>query len=323
MLIGHQRIWDFLTQSAAKNRLAHAYLFVGPAQIGKKTLAAEFAKWLLCQQKKNNSACGVCRSCLDIAKNQHPDLFILSPKQEEKKGVVKTFEIGIGEIKTLRRHLSLFPYSAKYKIAVIDEVGSLTREAINSFLKTLEEPGQNTLIILISSSWQFILPTIISRCQLIKFLPVKEQKLAVGLKKIGKKEGDILKIIKLAAGRPGQAINLLENPEILAGQQAGIDSFKKTLKADLAWRWDLAKELSQNLAVAQETLSQWSLWLRDRLLEASGCEHLLVGSRAETKISYPVKNLLAIIKEVQRTQDILSNSSFNSRLALEVLMMKI
>jgi len=211
----------------------------------------------------------------------------------------------------------------KYKIAVIDEVASLTREAANSFLKTLEEPGQNTLIILISSSWQFLLPTIISRCQLIKFLPVKEQELVVGLKKTGKKEAEISKIIKLAAGRPGRAINLLENPKILADQQAGIDSFKKTLKADLAWRWDLAKELSQNLAVAQEILSQWSLWLRDRLLEASGCEHLLIGSGAETKISYPVKNLLAIIKEVQRTQNILNNSSFNSRLALEVLMMKI
>ncbi len=79
-LIGHQRIWDFLTQSAAKNRLAHAYLFVGPAQIGKKTLALEFVKWLLCLEKSGSVACQKCRSCLDIAKNQHPDVFVLATK---------------------------------------------------------------------------------------------------------------------------------------------------------------------------------------------------------------------------------------------------
>jgi len=117
MLIGHQRIWDFLTRSVQQNRLAHAYLFVGPAQVGKLTLAREWAKWQLCEQNNPTpekgrgplgalrptlsskrrggdfQSCGQCRQCLAIEHGQNSDLIILSPRVEEKDGVVKTAEI--------------------------------------------------------------------------------------------------------------------------------------------------------------------------------------------------------------------------------------
>jgi len=324
MLIGHQRIWNFLTQSAAKDRLAHAYLFVGPSQIGKKTLALEFIKWLLCEKRSSQGlACGDCCSCVDIAKNQHPDVFILAPRQEEKKGVTKTFEIGIDEIKELQHRLSLFPYSAKYKVAVIEEAAFLSREAVNSFLKTLEEPSGRSLIILTTSSWQNVLPTIISRCQLIKFLPVSQKEMVVGLQKPGVAQARLEKIIKLSASRPGRAIDLLAEPEILQDQQTGVENFKKAVGADLAWRWSLAKELSRNSASAQETLSHWLLWLRDRLLQTSGCGNLLLNEPIKDSLKYPSEKVSNLIREIQKTQAVLNNSSFNSQLALEILMMKI
>lgn len=322
MLIGHQRIWNFLTQSAAKNRLAHAYLFVGPAEIGKKTLALEFAKWLLCQRKSGQQACNNCRSCLDINKNQYPDVFVLQPRQEEKRGVTKTFEIGIEEVKALQHQLSLFSHSAPYKIAIVDEAASLTREATNSFLKTLEEPSHNSLIILTSSSWQSLLPTIISRCQLIKFLPVAEKEIIAGLKFIAKRNIDLTAIVKLSAGRPGRAIRLINDSEILKQQQTSAELFKKFFKSDLIWRWELAKQLGQNLPQAQEFLSQWLLWFRDGLLQGSGCEDLMIDRHAYDRLKYPQANRLNLMREIQKTQAILNNSSLNSRLALEVLMMK-
>ena len=170
-----------MIQSAKNGRLAHAYLFVGVSQVGKRTLALKLAQRLLCSSLTGDSACGKCPSCLDIEKNRHPDVFVLGPRQEEKKNKVKILEVGIDEIKELQHRFSLFSYNYSYKVAIIDGIDGLTREAANSFLKTLEEPRKNTLIILISSSWDSILPTIVSRCQLIKFLPVSEREIIKGL----------------------------------------------------------------------------------------------------------------------------------------------
>lgn len=321
MLIGHQRIWKFLTQSAQKGRLAHAYLFVGPPEIGKKTLALEFVKWLLCQDKKKSAACGQCRSCLEIEKNQHPDVFILQPRQEEKREVIKTFEIGIDEVKTLQHQTNLSPYNSVYKIAIIDGAEWLTREAANSFLKTLEEPSGKSLIILISSAWQSLLPTIVSRCQLIKFSPVAEKEIFEKLKSEAKNERELNRAVKLSSGRPGRAVRIIQDKKFLNNQKINIENFIKILKADLAARWELARQLSQNTATTQEILSQWVLWLRDRILEGNACENLMMGEKEKTR--YPKENLLNLIKEIQKTQVVLDNPSFNARLALEVLMMKI
>ena len=137
MLIGHQRLWDFLVKSAQREKLAHAYLFSGQEEIGKKTLALEFAKWLLCEDKKKDQACGACRNCRDISQGQHPDVFLLAPRQEEKKNILKTYEIGVEEIRDFIHHLSLLPYRSTYKIAIVDEADWFSREAMNAFLKTL------------------------------------------------------------------------------------------------------------------------------------------------------------------------------------------
>lgn len=339
MLIGHQRIWDFLTKSVRQNRLAHAYLFAGSAQTGKLTMALEFAKWLFCEKKnKQDNACGKCRSCLTFERGQNPDILVLSsrprpPKlrlgdaggQTAKNEILKNTEIGIGEIRDLQHKLSLFPYGAPYKIAIIEEIASLSGEAASALLKTLEEPSSHSLIILISSSWQAILPTIISRCQLIKFLPVPEHEISAKLKHLAKKETNFKKAIKLAAGRPGRAIKFLQEPERLTKQEKEIEIFEKLLKSPLIWRLEQAREMSQNAALAQEMLSQWLLWLRDRILEINGQDDLTVSPRSDKSFlsKYRMTDLLGACRAIQATQAILYNPSFNARLALEVLMIKI
>jgi DNA polymerase-3 subunit delta' len=185
----------------------------------------------------------------------------------------------------------------------------------------LEEPSGQSLIILISPHWQMLLPTIVSRCQLIKFLPVPEKEIFEKLKSEAKSEKEITRVVKLSAGRPGRAIKILQEKEWLNNQKINVANFKKILQSDLVSRWIVAKQLSQNIGVAQETLSQWTLWLRDRIFEGSGCANLLLGEKEEIK--YPAKNLLNLIKAIQKSQIILDNPSFNARLALEILMMKI
>lgn len=325
MLIGHQRIWDFLTRSVRQGRLAHAYLFSGPGQVGKMVLALEWAKWQLCEQPKGDVACGQCRQCLAVERGQNPDLIILSPRLEEKDGVKKTLEIGIKETRELQRQLSLFPYSAIRKIAIIEEAAALSHEAANALLKTLEEPSDHSLIILVSANWQAILPTIISRCQMIKFPLVPEMEIVAGLKKLSIKDDVLMEAVNLAAGRPGKAIKLAQEPELLAEQRKAAAEFVKILQSSLASRWEETKILAQDPAQAQEILNQWLLWLRDRLLEQSGQAHLAISGSVGGKSlnKYLVGNLLNACREIQKTQIILQNSSFNARLALEVLMTKI
>lgn len=323
MLIGHQRIWDFLTKSAKQDRLAHAYFFVGSSQVGKLTTALEFAKWLFCENKgKQEKPCGKCRSCLANERGQNPDMLILSSRQTDKDDILKNKEIGIAEIRSLQHKLSLSAYGASYKIAIVEEAAALSGEAMNALLKTLEEPSPRSLIILISSSWQAALPTIVSRCQLIKFLPVAEKEMAAKLKGMAKKEADFKRAIKLSAGRPGLAIQLLQEPERLAEQEKGIEIFEKILKAPLVWRMEQAAKLSQNTVEAQGNLDQWTLWLRDRILETIGRGDLAVSNGAGES-GYRLNNLLGACREIQKTRSILYNSSFNARLALEVLMTKI
>ena len=323
MRIGYQRIWEMLTRSADKNKLAHAYLFCGSSGAGKMTLAKEFVKWLFCEKTKARESltgqpCGVCRSCQEIEKNNHPDLLVVSADQEEKSQ-----EIGIGRIRDLQHQLLFYPYKSSLKVVIIEEAHNLTREAANAFLKTLEEPSSKSLIILTSSAWDSILPTILSRCQLIKFLPVPLDELKKGLKNLGAKDSVLDKIVKLSAGRPGYARNLLNNQTLLSDYEVRIKKLEDILKSDLVFRFEIAKELSQDVPLAKEILSQWLLYLRDRLLEIGNRVDLLINEKRFSKINYSTRSLLLACRAIMSAQEALINSSFNARLILEVLLMKI
>lgn len=314
MLIGHKRIWEHLVKSARQEKLAHAYLFLGPQGLGKKALAMGFAQWLLCENKKQ-APCGQCRSCLDIAGQRHPDVVLLEAKEEEKDGVVKILEIGIDQIRDVQHRLGLRPYYSSYKIAIVDEIGNLTREAANSFLKTLEEPKGNCLIFLTGSSWQWLLPTVISRCRVVNFSPVPHKDIFEALEKEYSQKA-LAEAVKISAGRPGRALELLKDPRVAQEQQENVRLLENIFKADLPQRFEIARELSQDIGQAQRAISQWLFLLRDCLLKNYGC--------AENSVKVPPQaDLPDLIREMQKTRALLGNSSFNSRLALEVLMIKI
>lgn len=329
MIIGHQKIISFLTSSIRSGRLAHAYLFIGPPQVGKKTVALEFIKKLQCEKSliKNDdfSACGQCRSCLLIKKNQHPDVLLveIGNKVTETEGEANQ-SIKIEQIRQIQHLLSLSPFSAKYKAVIIDEADRLTLEAANCLLKTLEEPSQKSLLILISANWQRILPTIISRCQLIKFLSVKSQLIKEDLKALGFRNNDrIEQAVKFSCGRPGAAIKLLSEPELLVGREQSVGELQKLLKKDLVEKFKYAQQLAQDSAGAQEVLGQWLIWFRDQLLMMVGAKNLTVFGQDINLGGYSLLKIQELIKNIQQTQGLLNESSFNTRLILENLMLKI
>lgn len=339
MIVGHQKITQFLNKSIANDKLAHAYLFVGSEHLGKRTAALEFAKALQCQKGVRESSvdvttnfqisfCGQCRSCQEIVKNSHPDVLLVEPEIIETKGRIKELEIGIGKIRDIRRAVSLFPYYGPYKIVVINQADRLSREAANAFLKTLEEPTPKTIMILVSSSYQNLLSTIVSRCLLIKFLSVSDREIKECLlkqEKISFSDGELNRALRYAAGRPGIAINYLDHPEILQEERKIMKDLLELIGKDLSFKFKYAEALSKDVELANRVLNQWIGAFRDSLLVSAGYDGPTVSGDflEKEKRFYGLRQTNDILQKIVETKNLLGNSSFNSRLILEGLMLNL
>lgn len=303
MIIGHQKILEFLKRSIQTKQLAHAYLFIGPANLGKKTAAQELIKMLGGQE---------------IEKEIHPDILIVEPEMIEKKGIKKEAEISIDQVRQIQHQLSLCPYQAPYKIALINQAERMTREAANALLKTLEEPTQKTILILISSQPQLLLPTIISRCQIIKFLPVPLAEIEKSLPSSSKE------IIRLSAGRPGLVIRYLTKPQLLQEQKQIINRLEHLIQTDINQRYQYAEEIAKDVAQARQTLNTWLLYFRDLLLVNVGCpEFSTAPNSVQSELTWSSSKIKNIIQNIQRADLLLGNSSINARLVLENLMLEL
>lgn len=307
MIIGHQRVLEFLRVSVKKQRIAHAYLFTGPAHLGKRTVALEFVRMLLGEE---------------INKAVHPDVLIIKPEIiETDKGIKKELEISIKQARKIQHQMSLFPYQADYKIVLIDKVDQMTNEAANCLLKTLEEPSGKAVLILVTANQQMLLPTIISRCQIVNFLPIAGEEIKKGIER---KNKEMDRIIRLANGRPGLAIQYLENPELLEKQDKIINQLEKMLRADLSERYQYIEEITKDVPVARQILNIWLFWFRDLFLLANNCSDLTLYSETDKyKDCYSLLKLKKIIEAIKKTDRLLANPSINARLALEVLMLEI
>jgi len=309
MLIGHQRILNFLKKSAENGRLSHAYLFAGPAHLGKKTAALGFIKHLAGREVKGKII---------------PDILIIKPEVAEKDGVKKELEIGIDEARRIQHQMSLRPQVLSYKIALIDKAEKMTPEAGNCLLKTLEEPSGEAVIILITSNPKMLLPTIVSRCQLVNFLPVAKSEIEKGLRSIGGNSPNIGRIIRLANGRPGLAIEYLKNPELLKEEEKIIGQLKKILVSGINERYRVAEEMSKNVPLTRQVINRWLFWFRDLVLLKNNCPDLITYPEAvQYQKSYSSAKLGEIIRAIKKSDWLLGNSGLNARLVLEVLMLEI
>jgi DNA polymerase III subunit delta' len=173
---GHDDVVEQFRRALVRGRLASSFLFAGPPGVGKRTFALKLAEALLCHARPETALdpCGVCPSCAQVAAGTHPDLDVVA-KPEEKSFI--PLELLIGERDHRRReglchNIGLKPYLGGRKIAMIDDADYLNAEGANALLKTLEEPPPRSVLILIGTTPAKQLPTIRSRCQLIRFRPL-------------------------------------------------------------------------------------------------------------------------------------------------------
>jgi len=158
-----------LAQAIKQKRVASAYLFLGPAGVGKFSFALRFSQSLLCETGIL-PACGRCKACKQVESLTHPDLHILEPNPDEK-------QIKIDQVRAFEQRLSFRAFQGGRKIGIIPEAERLTTQAMNALLKTLEEPPADTVLILTCSNRSRLLPTIVSRCQILRLGPVAKEKL--------------------------------------------------------------------------------------------------------------------------------------------------
>ena len=176
---GHDQVVEWFRAALARDRLASALLFVGPPGVGKRTLAIKLAQTLLCQRHPpaEMNPCGQCPGCLQVAAGSHPDLLQVA-KPENKRDIPISLLIGEGEKRMkegLCHDLGLKPFMAGRKVALIDDADYLNAEGANCLLKTLEEPPPRSVMILVGTSPDRQLPTIRSRCHIVRFAPLASE----------------------------------------------------------------------------------------------------------------------------------------------------
>jgi DNA polymerase-3 subunit delta' len=179
---GHDALVNRFRQALARGRLASTFLFVGPPGIGKRTFALQLAQGLLCERvpEERLDPCGQCPSCHQVLAGSHPDVEIVA-KPADKNFIPIELLIGDKEHRLqegLLYNISRKPYSGRRKVAILDDADYLNKEGANCLLKTLEEPPPSSILILLGTSEQRQLPTIRSRCQIVRFQPLPEADVA-------------------------------------------------------------------------------------------------------------------------------------------------
>lgn len=203
-LIGNQKIRDNLDKIVQNNQISHSYLFVGTNGIGKKLFAKEFAKSILCLNE-SKKPCMQCKSCLEFENGNHPDYYEIAAEENSIK---------IDTIRQMQRKVQELPIVSSRKVYVIDDSESMTKEAQNCLLKTLEEPPSFVTIILITSDENKILSTIQSRCLKINFHALSKRELKQYLQKKYGAEEFTDSMIAACQGSIGKAEEIYQNKEM-------------------------------------------------------------------------------------------------------------
>ena len=329
-LYGQDHLLKRLEPSLKQRRHSHAYLLTGPPHVGKMALAINLAQAVNCLEGPG-VPCGSCTQCTRIAAGRHADIRTLVPGQGEEGRSPRTV-IGIDAIKEIIHRVSLNPFEGSSSVVIIDGAESMSEDAANALLKTLEEPPAQVLFLLLTANEGAVLPTIRSRCQTLNLLPLSRDQLVERLAadfQTPPEEADLL--FRLSRGCLGWAINALVDTQILEQRQADLEKMQETLAAGLETRFTYANEVASlfgsDRGAAKELLALWLRWWRDLLLIKEGVEEFLHNVDHADPLRSQASGLstaqiVAFIKQLNETLASL-DSNASPRLAMEVMMLNL
>jgi DNA polymerase-3 subunit delta' len=254
-ILGQERAVHLLQQALASGRLAHAHLFYGPPGTGKKLTALQFVKVLYCRSTACE-ACERCLSCRKIAAGNHPDVMVLATTGTS---------IGIESIRTLQQRLSYKPYESQRMTIIIDGCEGLTPPAANALLKTLEEPPDYALLLLLTGNKEALPLTIVSRCQLVPFHPLAAEHIRTILQQQGVAAAVAAQAATLCAGRL-DAFAQHDMAQILAARQKAHTLFVDIIHGRMLTVFMRARQHAGKREACEELLYWWALLCRDLVM---------------------------------------------------------
>lgn len=224
-----QRVRDFLARAVREDRASHAYLFVGAPGSGKLDAAWAFAQALLCEHDDGAAgACGACDACIRVARHTHPDVHYFAP--ESATGYL------IAQVRGLLEDVALAPIRAHRKVYIVDRAEQLRANSANALLKTLEEPPENVIFILLGTGTDVILPTIVSRCQCVPFRMVSTVRAVEAVERATGAPASRCRMAVAVAGSPARAIEFLKSAERQEARRQmlrAVDSLARADEADI------------------------------------------------------------------------------------------
>lgn len=260
-VLGQSFSKKYLDEAFINNRIAHSYLINGPEGTGKSIFALHMAAMLLCTGSKPPCVdpCGVCNSCKKIEKAIHPDVKIIASNKKT---------IGVNDIRNLIDEVSIKPYEGEKKIIIIKNADSITPEGQNALLKTLEDPPNDVFIIMLVQYIESMLPTILSRCQVLRFGRVPMQEIVDYLNNKGFPREEASVAASLSDGIPGRALALLDNKYISLRRQT-IEVANKIIRADPLSAFEFEKFFIDNKSEIDFIFDILMTWYRDILIYKS------------------------------------------------------
>lgn len=327
-LIGNNQVVEFLTKILAKDNPAGSYIFAGLADLGKTTVANFFAQSLVCLSPQGVSPCGRCPACLQAEKGLHGDITIIKKDQDKKN-------ISIEQIREFIRTLSLTSFLNTFKIGIIKEAESLTIEAFNALLKTLEEPKLKVVIILITTDLKALPTTIISRSQILRFYPVKTDLIYDYLiKKYQASRSAAKNFSHLSLGRPALAVKFFQEKEFYQNYQSQASIFLTLDKLDLNQCLTAIEDFLGRQSQGQEQVSQasalldiWQGLVRDLILISLNLADLIQHQPFENELkkinaNFKLISLIKLAKNLKQAKSYIS-ANLNPKLVLENLVINI
>jgi DNA polymerase-3 subunit delta' len=350
-VIGQMRVKRTLLSALRTDRLAHAYLFYGPEGVGKDALALELARLLQCERVGEGAAeaCGECDSCLKALTMQHPDIQLvtalptgkseaggdsplaklsaddLSVIQEEYRrkaenpyrriDIPRALVIKITSIREVRREAALTSFGGKKRVFIISHAEDMEDAAANALLKTLEEPISDCLILMTTSNREALLPTIVSRCQQVRFDPLGEEEITASLiAREGVDQTHAALIGRLANGSYARALELLQT-DVFEERTFAVEFIRDALSGNAARVIDDAERIAswKNRDQVERFLLTILLWFRDALVLSHGGSVINLDQQEDLKrycARNPEADIPAAMAETERALSLLGRNAY-------------
>lgn len=353
-MVGHAWAVDMLRHQVSRAETRQAYLFTGPPGIGRRTLALRFAQALNCSTPTAPGLpCGRCYHCTQLENdisnlllkqgaklaNGHPDLRAVHPvpaklrpdEEEQLEGRLdlrpdrENLALKVSQVRRANRSVSLKPYAAQHRILIFVRFETATDEAGNALLKTLEEAPPHAVLMLTAESPEGLLPTIVSRCEVLRLHPVPLDAVQRWLEQRGAGTEQARLLAHVSGGCPGEALRLMEDKGALAYRGEKLNELLALLPATRAQRFSYAEKLVRDKAAMRGVLMLWLSFWRDVLWRAGGASTPISNIDHQQEIE-SLSRRLTLPDATRLVEDLdlalrRLESNINSRLLAEVLLL--